>query len=381
MHVVTLPEEIVIDAEQTIKPGEYLCEDITGAQLINLCGAGKMTPLVESRPFDDNADWNGESVVIVRVGGFGDLTNLTPALREMKRRWPRVVLTVATMRDYGDVMKGLPYVDHIVRYPLTKAEHAKYDAWVFLENAIENNPRAEDIPMADVFAEIIGIAHPKKAWLKGSKDDVSEWTPKTSDRKPEYRVSDDEAAWAKVQYPRIPNVRRLCIQVDASMSGLCRVYPMQQLATIVEAFQKETAWEVYLIGRRENLERVPDGPNVRNLSSHGLSFRKTAAVIQGASCFLGSDSAFIHIAGALDVPSVGLFGPFPWALRTVYSPSVFGIQGRGKCSPCFFHEKGGSAVRAKFPKNCPSREQGLCEVLAGIKPETVIAKVKKLARE
>ena len=225
MHVVTLPEEIVIDAEQTIKPGEYLCEDITGAQLINLCGAGKMTPLVESRPFDDNADWNGKSVVIVRVGGFGDLTNLTPALREMKRRWPGIVLTVATMRDYGDVMKGLPYVDHIVRYPLTKAEHAKYDAWVFLENAIENNPRAEDIPMADVFAEIIGIAHPKKAWLKGSKDDVSEWTPKTSDRKPEYRVSDDEAAWAKVQYPRIPNVRRLCIQVDASMSGLCRVYP------------------------------------------------------------------------------------------------------------------------------------------------------------
>ena len=360
MHHLTLEEPVPIGPQDAIVPGEYYLDDVMGGHLLAFAGGGTMRPLVEKRPFDQSQDWNGKSILFARAGGFGDLLLLTPVLRELNRRWPGIKIAVSTMGRYADILRDLPYVTEILTYPIPKATADAFDAWVMLENAIERNPLARTKHMTDLFAAIVGL------------DDFE-------DKLPDYRVSGAEAAWSKEFYPRVAGLRRVCIQVGTS--AVSRTYHRQLLGVAVATLLKGE-WEVYLMGVRGANGRpeveTDERPHLRNLCMDDLAFRQSCAVLNAADAFIGSDSALLHVAGALTVPAVGLYGPFPWQLRTLYCPTTLGLQGTGHCAPCFHHESPNR--RNLFPKNCPSAAKGYCEVLARIEPQAIVDRVNLTAR-
>ena len=54
-------------------------------------------------------------------------------------------------------------------------------------------------------------------------------------------------------------------------------------------------------------------------------------------CFIAPDSMFIHIAGALGIPVIGIYGPFHSNVRMKYFKNAVGIDIDCGCSPCFKH--------------------------------------------
>lgn len=357
MHILNLPSRVELGPKDAVEPGEYVVEDVSGAQLLVLAGGGKMRLATQEPPLNPETNYNGKKILILRAGGFGDLVLMTPVLREIKRRWPQCVLTVSTMGHYGQVLANLPFVDAVLPYPLPLDVYAAQDAHVFYENAIERNPRAQEVHMTELFGEIAGITG-------------------IENLRPEYRVKATEAIWAAEAYPRVNGTRRVCIQIGASAK--CRVYPRDLMGQAVAALLKR-GWEVFLMGAAGEI-KLPDTvpPGLRNLAAADLTFRQSCAVASMADCVVGNDSAMLHVAGALGVPAVGLYGPFPWQLRTKHCPTTVSLQGAGKCAPCFHHTN--VARRDHFPADCPSKARGFCEVLAEIKPERIVAKVEQIAR-
>jgi ADP-heptose:LPS heptosyltransferase len=355
MHFLTIYDRFAISKTHVIDPGMYLIDDMAGAQLLVQCGRGKMEPLNEAqfRPFNETQDWNGKKILFFRFGGFGDLILLTPVLREIKNRWPNCQIHVATFNNYAPVLHHLPFVDKTVKFPPSKEEADGYDAWVFLENAIERNPRAKEIHITDLFAEITGVS--------GIKNKL-----------PEYRTTGGEVTWAEEGYPRAPGIRRIAIQVAAEAQ--CRTYPEQQMQEVMDALLAK-GWEIFLLGARGSIQ-AGHKENVYNLTQVGVTFRQSCAIIETSDCVLAPDSALLHAAGALSVPAVGLYGAFPWKLRTAYCPTTFAIEGKGECSPCFHHVH----LHHYFPKDGPCQKTGRCEVLASIKPERVVHKIEQIAR-
>lgn len=357
MHILSIPERLDLGRENVVEGGEYVIDDQVGAQLMALCGSGTMDRLHEARTFPAaHEDWNGKSLVITRTGGFGDIVLLTPVLREIKRRWPRIHIAVSTMRHYAAVLENLPYVDAVAPWPLPLTTARGFDGWVFLENAVERNPRAREVHMTSLFGELCGL-------------DTIE------DMLPDYRVTFSEAKWAAQTFPRINGTRRVCVQPKTSARA--RNYPFEMCGAFTGELLKR-GWEVFLMGERGDVKL--DGKvamNLRNVSEMGLTFRQSCAILAGSDCFVGSDSALVHVAGALGIPGVGLYGPFPWKLRTAYSPSIRGIQGVGDCSPCFHHTNPSRGNH--FPDHCPSRSKGICGVLATIEPKRIVAMVEKIA--
>ncbi len=306
-----------------------------------------------------------------RVGGFGDIILMTPLLRELKRRWPKCVLHFSCMNHYGVVLAGLDYIDACIGYPIPQALLATYDAWIFFENAIERNPRAEKMHMTDLFGEIAGF--------KGTVRDLSllgKGQPAIVDKKPDYKVSENEMIWVMEQYPRINSKRRVCVQISAS--GKCRVYPVQKMGEALAMLIKK-GWEVMLLGAKGDVVGIKDTPDLRNLAAAGLTFRQSCAVINNSDAFIGSDSALLHIAGALGIPAVGLYGPFPADLRTRYCPTTVALSGKGSCAPCFHHHN--PTLGNDFPDNCPSRSRGLCQVLEKIAPDDIVRNVERIAKK
>lgn len=361
MHILKIDSRIEIGPKDVIGPGEHLATDIVAAQLLLMADGGTMTPLDQHRPFRDDRDWNGRRLLFLRVGGFGDLILLTPVLREIKRRWPTSHIAVSTMSHYAPVFSGLPFVDEIVPFPLPWSVAEEFDAWVFYENSIEKNPRAHEIHATELFAEITGL---------GGIENLL----------PAYMVKPSEAIWAQEAYPRVPNVRRACVQV--ATSARCRVYSEMGLVCTLLCDQ---GWEILLLGEKggPNEPKMPPEdklpPTLRNLIPSGLSFRQSSAVLATADVFIGPDSSLLHVAGALGVPAVGLYGPFPWKLRTAHCPTTIALSGAGDCAPCFHHVNG--TMKNHFPAHCPSAKTGYCGVLKDIKPERVAAKADQIARQ
>jgi ADP-heptose:LPS heptosyltransferase len=261
------------------------------------------------------------------------------------------------MGHYAQVLQNLTFIDKIVPYPLPLTMWHDYTQAVCLENAIENNVRAQDLHMTALFAKICGL-------------------PPPDNMLPCYEITPSENIWANEMFPRINGTKRACIQVGAS--GIARVYPRNQMGAVIGSLVRK-GWEVFLLGAKGEIQ-LPNGapPTLRNLSDLNLTMRQSAAVVNNADVFLGNDSALLHIAGALSVPAVGLYGPFPWKLRTAYCPTTFALQGSGECAPCFHHAS--ATLRNHFPAHCPSRQEGFCQVLATIKPEHIVAKMESMAR-
>lgn len=354
MHYMNSLEGLDLATIGKFPPGIYIVDDLNASQFLEF-GRRGMTQLSwfskeNEKPFDSKQDYNGKSILIVRGGGFGDIMFTTPVMREMKLRWPKCRIGFACLSHYKAVLENCPYVDEVLKYPLALNDAKKYDAWIFLENSIEAGGEAEKIHAVDITAKHMGFS-----------PDV------LTNKQMFYRVSKEESDWANRNFPRNHGIKRIAIQMNASAP--VRNYPGPLLLeTIVRLCG--LGFEVYLLGN-------PSGPakkihdNCINLAERKLDFRASMAVMSQCDCLLGPDSVGLHVAGAIGMNAVGLFGPFDGALRLGYAPSVKWLQGRGGCSiaPCFYHQ---TRISPAFPFDGPCHKTGRCEALASITVNDVI---------
>lgn len=356
MHILHLPRRVVLGPKQEVEPGVWVLDDTNAAQLLVRANGGIMTPYHYQSPgLNPEVDYNGKTIFFQRAGGFGDLMLLAPVLREVKRRWPTCRIVISTMTHYSYALKNLPYIDEIVGYPVSLDFVEKCDAKVFLERAIEGNPRARELHMTDLFGELTGIGFDFE------------------DKKPDFRLTELEKGWASICYPRTPNTPRLIVQVGASAYARTFPPPLQQ-QVLAPLFQK--GWEVCFVGKPGEVDIKGTDERIKNLTASNLTFRQSCAVLNTADVVFAPDSAMVHVSAALDVPCVAVYGPFPWQLRTKYSPSVMPISGQGGCAPCFHH----AWLENHFPDGGPCNEKGMCTVLAGIPVDRITLKIQQHAR-
>jgi ADP-heptose:LPS heptosyltransferase len=332
--------------------GQYIADDLNAADILRMAPRGSITLQSitrEYKPFDETKDWNGKKILFVRAGGFGDLLFLTPSFREIRRRWPQVEIHVSVYSLFQSILKTAN-VESIISYPPTVEQVNSFDAVVFMENSIEANPLAEKEHAIDVSSKHIGLSL-------------------LTDKHCDYVFTEEEVAWAAARYPR-NDKKRVAVQLTAS--GKARNYPASLMTEVITTLAKQGK-EVYLLGYPGEVNGKTPG-NIRNLTMENLNFRQSVAAMATCDVVLGPDSVMVHIAGAINMPAVALYGPFPWQLRTAYAHSVHAIQGHSGCdlAPCFYHGQGN---HMHFPPNGPCAKSGRCEVMASIKVSRVLAAI------
>jgi hypothetical protein len=113
-------------------------------------------------------------------------------------------------------------------------------------------------------------------------------------------------------------------------------------------------------------------PNIQLYNAPIL--RELWALTTRAAVVIGPDSMMVHVAGSMDVPCVGLWGPCNPVNRVKYYKNHFPIWKREACpfSPCF-------AYAGTFPRYCPPRNnRQVCECLGAVSPQDVLDQLKKI---
>jgi len=221
------------------------------------------------------------NIVVQRAGALGDVILTTPIIRRLRRENPTASIGVLTA--YGDVFANSPHLDISALADPQNVRH------IMLDLAYERRP---------------GL-HIVQAYMQEAFGDLGE----PDDLQQELFFPRHDPLSAKQHY----------VAVHAAVAGWAnRTLPRATWRAVIDGLRKAELWPV-LVGSPRDL--IPDYPVTAFLSSNVLA---QASFIDTCACFVGSDSAMLHVAGATDVPIVGIFTcALPW-LRLPYRQGKLG---------------------------------------------------------
>lgn len=343
---------------------QYLLDDVSAGQLM-AASAGRVQ-LEETGIFGSGKVKvpKQDNILVVHPGGFGDLLWLNAVYEKLAERGVRV--HHSCFPYYAPVLQGFA---EAVSYPLSLTPAAEsavkqgFDEWVHPEPLTNHDGYWREFFHVERAVQVPPCmdAHPADRM-------AARFGVELGAKKAAYRVTDEERTWARVWWPRKTGKRRVALQSQSSVA--LKSYPH---FAALPAMLHEAGFEVLIIGEPRR-GKMPPGipPTVRDCTMEGADIRTSLARAAECDVCLGADSVLIHFAHAMDIPAVGLFGPFSGA---GYMKGYRGIALQGRavkgraCSPCHM-----DFLDVEQPPDCRG---GLCRAIMEVMPHEVVAAVQK----
>jgi ADP-heptose:LPS heptosyltransferase len=270
-------------------------------------------------------------ILVRRLGAHGDVLLATPALWELKQRYPQAEIDIVTKCPV--MLKGLSWLDFA-----TKAR-SYYDEFYDLDRSYEERP---DLHIVEAFALKLGVTLPKR------------WQMHMA-------TTDEDEAWAE----RVSRGAKLALIHPGYSCWPGKNWPVERFEEVAETMP---GWLVATVGDATT-------PRLEHADLH-LAGQTTPqqlyALAKRASLFIGIDSMPQHVASAADCPSVVLFGPTNPKCITRPTHQIVAVQADVRRVPCV----GEHGRRTKPITQAPC--DGAC--MKAISVEMVLSAVKRVQR-
>lgn len=287
-------------------------------------------------------------VIFSKHSGIGDIICTFPAALELKKRHPRATFIYNCHQPYG----CLPVMGAITDFvtdlrPAGVLRH--WYGWLFA--GFYEFPCADELPdnfckqyVVKEYAQDHGVtvaeAHPHLEIAPSVRERISE---KLKDR-------------IKSNSP--------LIIIQTGPTWPIREWPQTAWAGLIMELNRIREATIIQIGTDNHLAmgtaEVPKLPGVVSLVNQ-LSLEESCALIARSHLFIGIDSGLLHIAAALQVPCVGIFGPTSPQLRLPAKDAQNCVVSRIQCQGCHhriprIHWETGCPYDAACMKSIPVAE-------------------------
>lgn len=366
MHHIEIQDTPLDFDGQKLRPGHYWAEDHNAAGILHEGGGWGRVRLEHRDPpysFPLSNIMAFPEITVVRVGGFGDLLWMNAIYDALHAKFPKLKIAHACLPRYAPVLLG--FADRIVPYPLEVPPPMKEGTVWWLENLIEAKPcRGTEHP-CDRIAAHFGL--------------------EPLARKSAYHLTDKERLWARDRL-RWWNKRRkgpdgkalkvkddiLRIGVHLGGSGIHKIKSYEQIGKLMSVLMSEFTepCELVTVG-----DPLPDGVTVNvpgdvyHCPTYRHTIRESIAMISTCDVIVAPDSVFTHVGAALDIPVVGLYGPFDGQAYMQGQRGEY-FQGKLRCSPCSHHLR-----TFHMPPGGPCAKSGVCDALEAIDMPAVVKAV------
>ena len=273
---------------------------------------------------------------IYREGGIGDLILMMPAIKEFRKRYPDKIIGLFCKDAYKFLYKNNPYVDWV------KGQIVSDEDWI------------ESLSKLDVLFDLSGVTNGTD---EGQKIDAVEYFGKKlyldslRDKVPKLSIEGDSLF--------VPKDSKDYVVIGMETSSLLRRWSFKRWEITMNLLI-EKGYNIVLVGQNFTEGTLP----VVNLIGK-LNLMQLLGVIKHSKMVLASDTGLLHIAGALEVPFVGLFGPIKPEYRVQHYKNYEVLIADGlKCLGC--DERGESCHRPEP------------ECMQKIMPDSVVNKVELL---
>ena len=349
-------------------------------------------------------------ILVVKLFALGDMLNITPALRALRKRYPEARITVLATRGGAAGLQRSPYVDDVLLFDKTLFDSVggslsprallvglcfaldlrrrRYDTLVLLHHLVTGWGTLKYLALAfwcgapvragldngrgwflthRVRDEGFGAIDERRYWLRI----VATLGAISDDDRPHFTVTDaDRAAGARLlaAHPDGGGGAIVAIHPTNGTYGSGRQWPAGRFAAVADRLAREQGMRIVLVGVEVGeIGRVAAvmGAPVLNLAGR-TDLPTLAGVLLNVDLLLGNDSSVAHLAAALGTPTLALFGPsndrawLPWGARHVTLPRAVGelpplpdahalaVRGSDPHAPCLYNGFGPGN-----PDGCP----------------------------
>ncbi|MFH1145227.1 MAG: glycosyltransferase family 9 protein [Candidatus Eisenbacteria bacterium] len=309
------------------------------------------------------AAWKGP-LLVIRLSSLGDVILATGPLRRLRESYPALPVDFLTRRAYASLLRDCPWIDRVILAdgdPQTTDPPASRGAaggaprgygivldwqggWKGRQAAQRHAPGVPRIvaPQACLRRRMLVVwgrrlRAPEPYVVRLARSYSGQALPR-ADLAP--RVAVDPAL--------AENLRRRMSEVAAPPSGWlvlasAAAHPAkavpEALAAALELSFLQRGWGVIRI--EPPGADVAPGMRARKKGEDSLRFAGTlpevAALLSAARLFIGGDTGIMHLAGAVGVPSIGLFGPTVPELGYAPLGRSLAIGVDLACRPCHIH--------------------------------------------
>lgn len=290
-------------------------------------------------PFYKGEPLNGKTLLVIAQAAIGDALCMTPALREIKKKYPDMTLNVTISGRAKPVLEGLPYIDNLLPMPVSFKEVAKAD---YIVKTIEmvNTPQFDNLSLIDYFLWKLCI-------YKADKEN------------PDINVDEAVLNEMKEVFDRIKQASggKKVLLFHYLASSVHRTLPPKLLKEI-----EDLIWDEYvpvicsLPDEDITVETALDVYGIRaaNLSVFMKNIQYLIAAVSLSDAVITADTATLHIAAGLKKPTVLISGPIDTELRTSNYQTVIPLApnytGQSCVSPCMRHATEGPCIEAQIKR-------------------------------
>lgn len=283
--------------------------------------------------YDGSQNLGGKSILILMLNGWGDMILIQPALQAFYKKAassgksPHITLGCNWIHNFP--YPNVPFIQDVRPNILTLKELGGFDLLVNLIPV--NHKRSLDKSMKDLCFEILK--------LNGEKQDI----PAPFIAPDLNRVAHIQPAFDRL---RKSTGKKLCY-VNWKSRFVHKNAPPQLLFKIVETLSDQYQAVLFKdapVAKIMQKEIDASNSSVKNLSHLINDYHDTIAALSLVDAFISVDTGIVHAAGAMGIPGVALFGPFPPETHVSDYPSIIGIRGQyeGKIckGPCLETHRG-----------------------------------------
>jgi heptosyltransferase-2 len=313
--------------------------------------------------------------LLVRVPNWvGDAVMCIPALQAVRARWPQAHIAILGRPWVADLFSGQGLADELLVFDhkgrhrgISGAERlaselraAQFDCALLLQNAFQ----AAWLAWRAGIRERIGYARDARGWLltKGIR------VPRTGEipahemfyylellRRAGWLEKLPEVKEIRMQVPPEARTRAELVLTHAGLDsghsrirvavapgaayGSAKCWPTDRYAQLADRLIQEFQADVILFGsagERKVAERIAAAMHHNPVQLAGATaIGELPALLSACDLFIGNDSGAMHVAAAMGLPVVAVFGPTDPNGTAPVTPRWTLVQHRVWCSPCF----------------------------------------------
>ena len=335
-------------------------------------------------------------IMIRATNWVGDAIMALPAIRAVRARFPQAEIAIVARPYVADTYRHQKVADRLIPYDV-RGEHAgisgrerlaaelraqKFDVALLLQNAFDAAwlawragfperigyarhgrsvlltkavpvPQPGEIPAHEKFYYLELLR--RVGWLKDLPDDA--FIPLNVSAEAGGRAA-DTLRDAGVR----PGALRVAIGAGASY-GSAKCWPPSRFAEVADRLRSESDADVILFGTAA--ESAVSKAIIAEMRRPPIDLTGQTAIadlpalLSQCHVFLGNDSGAMHVAAAVGLPVVAIFGPTDPHGTAPVTPRCTIVQEKPYCSPCFL-------------RRCPTDHRCMKQVT----PDAVSAAIK-----
>ena len=285
------------------------------------------TPSRALQNVDSLLSGNIPRLCITRLqGGIGDVLMTLPTVKAIAQKYNTQIVYGTDFEYLGGalpkVLQHNPYISQIVPWKEIVAEDFNAIVELTCPCVAHEQPLAPPINRIDLFARHAGLGIPLK------------------DPSIDYYITDEEISWARnyLMTNSLDRYRLILVQPSSSATNRdCPVSILKTALTSILSSQRDTR-AIVLTHDSDNTKTDWNYSDVHKL--HNKDIRQIASIMKQCDMVICQDSAVLHLASALHMPTVTLFGPTDLRARINYHPEAVGICAalHLRNYPCWYHD-------------------------------------------